>query len=625
MKNLNHHSIPYDCRHDPAHPDHLVCVLKREEIIKNPLSRFFFHRYHRHYHRRHPFGAHHLVADIVILASIAGLLALNVVDAILLPTLFPRIVDLTISTDRAELTSGQETTFKIHVTNTTGSTIRDVRITLHPSPLFTGTELSGDDTIKQFGQTVYLGDIKNKKRAEFLVRTTPVGPLDAQLVLGTTIEYSLHSSSERVKEERRFLASIGESIVHASLSAPARIPGNQRFTGHIALNTDDTLFTRGTTVLSLPKSFHLESFGTSTSGTAIPVDLTKPLSIPFTGRFAHGTTGTKSLRVNVFALHDGKEMLSETTQTAIAVVAPPLSVRIESVDSHNILTPGGKGSFRILWENASADPVRDATVGVKITGNFAARSSLSSPDGTRSQKGVLVWTKNHKKSLDELLPGKKGSAEFSFDIKPVLDLSSFKPDHDFRITLRPFATYTFGDSERGELFDIPLKMDVASHLLVSGGARYTTPEGEQVGRGPLPPRVGRETRYVIALFAKAGIHPVSNTTITARLGKGVSVPTQPFIQSKDIQYDAHSRTITWNVPALPPGFGGDATVSRSTLFELALKPTADLTGRSATLLYDIRAQGIDTTLDARIESSTPTITTLLSDDPRATGKGIVRP
>lgn len=625
MSEQNHRHIPYDCRHDPAHPDHLVCVAKREEIVRNPFTRFFFHRYHRHYHRRHRFGAHHLVADIVILSCIAGLLALNVVEAILLPTLFPRIVDLTVSTNRAQLTSGQETIFKIQATNTTGSTIRDVRVTVHPSPLFTGTELSGEDTLKQFGQTVYLGDIKNKKRTEFLVRTTPVGPLDAQLVMGTTIEYSLHSSSERVKDDRRFLASIGESIVHASLSAPVRIPGNQRFTGHVALNTDDTLFPRGIAVLSLPKSFHLESFGTSTSDNALPVDLTKPLSIPFTGRFAYGTTGIKSLRVNVFALHDGKEVLSERTQTSIAVVAPPLSVRVESADRQNALAPGDKGSFKILWENTSADPVRDATVGVKITGDFAARSSLSSPDGTQSQKGVLVWTKNHKKSLGELLPGKKGSAEFSFDIKPVLDLSPFKPDNDFRITLQPFATYTFGNNERGELFDIPLKMDVASHLSVSGGARYTTPEGEQIGRGPLPPRVGRETRYVIALFAKAGIHPVSNAIVTARLGKGVFMPTQSLIQSKDIQYDANSKTVTWGVPALPPGFGGDATVSRSTLFELALKPTADLAGRSATLLYDIRAQGVDTTLDTRVESNSPDITTLLSNDSKAKGKGVVRP
>lgn len=161
----------------------------------------------------------------------------------------------------------------------------------------------------------------------------------------------------------------------------------------------------------------------------------------------------------------------------------------------------------------------------------------------------------------------------------------------------------------------PLTLEIAGELRVTAAARYFTPEGDQVGRGPLPPRVGQTTKYWVTWDAKNLVRGADQVTVRAALPGGVEwTERMTATDGEAPTFDATSRTVTWAIGKL------DRAMSAS--FELAVTPTAEQTGSFAALLGETTAQGVDD-LGTELVATAPAVTTELLGDERAKGKGVV--
>lgn len=161
----------------------------------------------------------------------------------------------------------------------------------------------------------------------------------------------------------------------------------------------------------------------------------------------------------------------------------------------------------------------------------------------------------------------------------------------------------------------PLTLEIAGELRVTASARYFTPEGDQVGRGPLPPRVGQTTKYWVTWDAQNILRKVDRVAVRAILPNGVEWAGRAMVTDGDgPTFDAASRTVTWTI--------GKLERSMSASFELAVTPTVGQMGSFAVLLGETKAQGVDD-LGTELTVAASTVTTELPLDQRAQGKGRV--
>jgi hypothetical protein len=125
-------------------------------------------------------------------------------------------------------------------------------------------------------------------------------------------------------------------------------------------------------------------------------------------------------------------------------------------------------------------------------------------------------------------------------------------------------------------------LNLPSVLNVEARAYYNSPQGDQLGAGPLPPLVALPTNYWIFIEAKAD-GDFNNFIYSAKLPKGVEVTGNRSILAGDFSYNKDLRQIIWRVPLL------EANLSDYRAgFEVQLIPTADQLDKVLPLLNNAK-------------------------------------
>ncbi|MHB8903689.1 MAG: hypothetical protein ACYC40_01110 [Patescibacteria group bacterium] len=132
--------------------------------------------------------------------------------------------------------------------------------------------------------------------------------------------------------------------------------------------------------------------------------------------------------------------------------------------------------------------------------------------------------------------------------------------------------YLVNNQNLKQIFDLP-SLHIASTLSVDSRAYYNSPQGDQLGAGPLPPLVNLPTNYWIFLEAKAdGIF--NNFIYSAKLPRGVELTGNRSILAGDFTYNKDSRQIIWRVSSI------EANLSDYQAgFEVQLIPGSDQVGK----------------------------------------------
>ncbi len=154
-------------------------------------------------------------------------------------------------------------------------------------------------------------------------------------------------------------------------------------------------------------------------------------------------------------------------------------------------------------------------------------------------------------------------------------------------------------------------------------ARYYSPEGEQLGRGPLPPKVGETTTYYATMQIPYEGQAWKAIEVSALLGAHVSWADFVPEGARELHYDPATRRVVWRMNAWPAA-NDELPRDAGASFVIALLPTIDDAGKAVPLLSDIHVTAL-TTDGERFKASLSLVTTELSEDSKAKGKGIVLP
>jgi hypothetical protein len=97
------------------------------------------------------------------------------------------------------------------------------------------------------------------------------------------------------------------------------------------------------------------------------------------------------------------------------------------------------------------------------------------------------------------------------------------------------------------------EIKIASALSIEAFARYYSPDGDQLGRGSLPPVSGEITKLLIIWHIQNTTNEVRNVRVEGTLPPNVEWTERASVTSGGaVSYDPQTRRVAWIVPLAPP-------------------------------------------------------------------------
>lgn len=263
----------------------------------------------------------------------------------------------------------------------------------------------------------------------------------------------------------------------------------------------------------------------------------------------------------------------------------PLELKINFKNSSQLNIYDVKATLLIIDKNFSIDRIEKTkdSLDLEVINNQLILSSLSAKENR--ELSVLVYFKD-KTKLDRII---KWQSQSEYAIQGQL----FK-----------------------ELISLP-DINLAAELEASARAYYNSPQGDQLGSGPLPPVVSLPTNYWV-FFDVMSAGDFKNLVFSAKLGKEVELTDRRSLLSGDFKYNSASRQIVWTVPELK-----NQSDSYRVGFEIQFVPTEAQLNKTPFLISDIKYYAHDNLINGDNSGELPSISTNLDYDRINKGQGKV--
>lgn len=266
-----------------------------------------------------------------------------------------------------------------------------------------------------------------------------------------------------------------------------------------------------------------------------------------------------------------------------------------------IASPGDLLHYEIFFKNIGKQAFSNLFLVSKLKGTGFDFDSLKSTQG-EFKKGdnsiIFDWRRNPK--LQFLDVGEEGKAEFWIELK-----DKWEPSENKRPTL---INEVYLSQVREEF-----ENKVNSKLVINQKGYFNNEVFSN--SGPLPPRVGETTTYLITWQAKNYFNKAKNVKVKAELPSQVELTGKifPEEESSKFAFDSKSREIVWNIGEMGAGKGvlNDAP---NISFQVSFKPDPSQRGSLAEIIGEVVITGEDSFTEETITATSSSITSDLPDD-----------
>ncbi|MFB6225750.1 MAG: hypothetical protein ABEJ02_00170 [Candidatus Paceibacteria bacterium] len=275
--------------------------------------------------------------------------------------------------------------------------------------------------------------------------------------------------------------------------------------------------------------------------------------------------------------------------------------------------PGDTAELTIVADNNGSITLNNLAIALPTMDKFIDRDQFLQLNDAKLQQGSFVITNNTNAKLTSLAPGQKK------EIKLKVPINSYISEgEDLTLQLKPKLRSSIGQIEKSytkSKTTAPLKIGTSISLSVS--SRYFTPGGDQLGRGPLPPRVGETTKYWVFVTFRNTTSDIENISFRSTLSESARWTGKTSVsQGENLNFNQQDKTVSWSYPQLPPH-------SKAGLYmQLAVTPEPKHRGTTPNLLENIRLKADDSYINRSITKTSVPIDTSLPQDDQAQQLGV---
>lgn len=584
--------------------------------LSSPLHVAEMH-YKQKYHLSFRHAKKLFVFDILLLLSIAVLSVGTIFWFTYDPTV-TSLVRVEISADHARIESGEDTTYRVDIENNSSVSLQQPTLALSFPKGFILNTTTLPEAFDTKSHTLRISTIVPGASTAFTFSGTLYATPHEEDNITATLSYT---QTDREQEEIK-VARIVQTLRGSTLSITSTLPevlvnqGNADIT--ITLRNQGQQSYRAISVpLTLPEGISLQTT-TSTLGSvqttlwSIP-ELKPQEQATLTATIRSGiadTVSDLSFRFTPQIQVNGHSFAQESTEQRVRITHPELFIATRW-DTASI-SPGTNARFTIDIANNGDSALDDLSLYIPLDTNTINLSTFRQENTGTYTGNTFIIQQAHHAGLAHLEPGESRSITLIVPIKQTLS------GKDIRVTLSPTVQATIPGLPQHPVEKTVTSeaMNVGTSLTISASSRYYTNEGDQLGRGPLPPQVGKETKYWAIIRVQNTTSRVRDIVLTTTLPEGVVWTDRHSVShGAPLQYNPATKQIRWELKELWPG----QVVGVNT--ELSITPTEAQRGTILPLLGSIRVEGFDTFIQTSLSKTHAGVDTSLPDDTLGQQKG----
>ncbi len=337
--------------------------------------------------------------------------------------------------------------------------------------------------------------------------------------------------------------------------------------------------------------------------------------INIVGNVLAGTDQSLNFSTSLGMWQNGTFVVIKQAKIQVQVIQPLLSILQQVNGSATyVASPGETLQYRIFFRNIGSTSFDDLFMAVKVDNSALDLSTIEVGGGGQMQYGsnMIVWDGSQTPQLKYLGVQQQGEVNFSVKVKDNWVPSSSGSDGTV-------ITDEVNISQITQKFSIK----VNSGLAISQKAYYKN--SDIANSGPIPPKAGEATTYVIDWEIKNYFSDAKNARVRAILPEGVILTGKilPQDESSNFSFDSVSREIVWSAGDILAGTGvnGDPIYLS---FQVSLIPNLSQKGAVASLIGQVQISGENQFTNTIITSQDSGVTTGLPDDSANSGGGIVQ-
>ena len=535
-----------------------------------------------------------------------------------------KLVELSV-TGGEEIIAGKKATWKVRIANSNTIALENAVITFE-YPL-TAQALTGELTKAGLPrERKAIGTVQPGGVVEETFSAIVFGAPDEEFPGKVYFEYRPQDSSVRLSKEVDYRSRVTSSLLGVEVAMPEELrPGQEVEATLSVVSSAESTYHDLALRVEYPKGFDFISAEPKPirSNTIWLIgDLTQRdrIEVKIRGKVRE-TMSAPALKIAVglFDRTDNKftVLTSKTQQFRIAQAL--LEVAFATIEGENdpgVTAVGSTITARVRWKNNLPVAVSNVVVEVAFDGSSIDLRSITSARGDfDAGRNALRWVPGRISELSVLDPGESGEFDFEFRIKQSVSTS-----HNIA---RLVATITTAEKPVGyEGVDIAGQRDieykVATRPTFSQKGYYY--DSRLTNAGPLPPKVGRETTFLIVWSVVNTTNDVDGVEISATLPSYIRWTGTIIPSDSTLTFDEKNRTVRWTPGKIPAGTGYAAR-AREVAFQVALTPSLPQVKKYPELISEARFTGRDAFTGQPLSRKATEVTTSLPDDPRAVEAG----
>ncbi|MFA7245316.1 MAG: hypothetical protein WC070_04025 [Candidatus Magasanikbacteria bacterium] len=300
-----------------------------------------------------------------------------------------------------------------------------------------------------------------------------------------------------------------------------------------------------------------------------------------------------------------KEIAQEKIQKNIQIFYPNLTINSNFENDLTQVLPGENINLYLNLQNTGDVDLKNLKITLPVDTNIIDKNKFVTLNKLTIEKNNIYLDYENNPNLKKLDKNK------NIELKLILPILEYpKGNTDLLLGLNPQIEAQLNDINNVYKTDFETnKIKIGTNIFTTAEIRYFTKEGDQLGRGPLPIKIGEETKYWALIEIQNTTSRISNINFKATLPSYVKWTGKSSVSiGRDLSFDPITRNISWSSERLA------ANSNAGIYFELSVTPDATMIENNLIMLKNINITGLDSFLNVYLNKNLANLDNSLKTD-----------